>query len=154
MMVLAKSILTWNMKSIDIVILQISKQKTGHQVRRPSHLQTHRGSALEERGRQSWAEVDLAKILDFFVFVHQNLLRPKIYQEDRALCGMLTMKTSSKMSSWNPGPPPRRVNLLLQVILSSWNYPLPCRGAPLDKVAFVYQGNHSRLTHDTSYLSI
>ena len=45
-----------------------------HQVRRPSHPQTHRGSALEERGRQSWAEMDLAKNL---VFVHQNSIWPK-----------------------------------------------------------------------------
>ena len=76
MMVLAKSILTWNMKSIDIVILQISKQKTCHQVRRPSHPQTHRGSALEEQERQSWAEMDLSKILEFFVSVHQNSIWP------------------------------------------------------------------------------
>ena len=120
-----------------------------HQVRRPSHPQTHRGSAREERGRQSWAEMDLAKNL---VFVHQISIWPKIYQEDRILCGMVTMETSSEMSSWNPGSPPRRVNLLLQVVLSSWNYPRSCRGTPLDKVAFVCQGNHSRLTHDNSSL--
>ena len=42
-------------------------------MRRPAHLQTHRGSALEERGRQSWAEMDLAKNL---VFVHQISIWP------------------------------------------------------------------------------
>ena len=44
-----------------------------HQVRTPAHLQTHRGSVLEERGRQSWAEMYLARNL---VFVHQNSIWP------------------------------------------------------------------------------
>ena len=43
-------------------------------MRRPSHPQTHRGSALEEQGRQRWAEMYLAKNL---VFVHQNSIWPK-----------------------------------------------------------------------------
>ena len=44
-----------------------------HQVRRPAHLQTHRGSARGERGRQSWAEMDLFKNL---VCDHQNSIWP------------------------------------------------------------------------------
>ena len=95
-----------------------------HLGRRHSRLQTHRGSAPEEPGRQSWAGIGFLVAFLSLAFEFSD----KTNQKNRIFCGLVAMKTSSEMSSWDPRPPSRGLAVLL---LSC-----PC------------QCSHSTLTHD------
>ena len=92
-----------------------------HLGRRHSRLQTHRGSAPEE---QSWAGIGFLVAFLSLAFEFSD----KTNQKNRIFCGLVAMKTSSEMSSWDPRPPSRGLAVLL---LSC-----PC------------QCSHSTLTHD------
>ena len=122
-----------------------------HPTRRHIHLQTHRGSALVEPGRQSWAVIGSSYHLVYLFcqkiakIIQKKKTLARIYQENWVFFRLVAMKTSSEMSSWNPCPPSRGVGMLAS---SSW-YPGPpsCWGIGM-MVPFSYQCSHSRLTHN------